>query len=913
MPLYHPLTYWLRLCRRDQFDAGHPRGKHSGMLLAVALVCTACQLPGVTSRRAAAQLPAEAVGTLVAGVSADQYALFERDIRPLLLKHCIQCHGDEKQEGNLRLDSHAALLAGGDSGAAIARGAADDSLLISAVRHDGLEMPPKKRLSDEEIESLERWINAGAVWPEAGEAGLTLRNRVGIDAADRHYWAFQPLAAPAIPDVSAQLDASRVRNEIDAFIVDRQATLRLSLAPEAEQVALLRRAYFDLVGVPPTPLEIEEYTSDTRADAYERLLDRLLDDPRYGERWARHWLDLVRYAESDGFKQDAYRPTAYLYRDYVIKAFNDDRPYDQFVAEQLAGDEIAPDDPDALAATGYLRHWIYEYNQRDVRTQWSNILNDLTDVTGEVFLGLGLGCARCHDHKFDPLLQRDYFRLQAAFAAFLPRDSALAGSAEELREYWRRQDEWEAATASIRSQMEELEREVRQRTADKAIDKFPPDVRPLLRRMHEQREPYEHQIADLAYRQITEELVKLEFTKTLKGEAKERWDALKAELDQFEHLKPKRLPSILAASDVGPTAPPTRIQPSKPDSANIEFATLEVLGADELVPVPPAHGNSTGRRTALAAWINRPDNPLSHRVLVNRVWQYHFGRGLVSNASDFGRLGEPPTHPELLDFLAGWWLNNGRSLKSLHRFIMTSSTYRQAARHPQGEHYATLDHENRNWWRFPGRRLDAEQVRDAMLVASGSMNPASGGPAADHQSRRRTIYTKVMRNTQDPLLSVLDGPDGSASVARRNVTTTAVQSLLLANSPWPVQLAQEMAARLRQETPSSEDQIRLAYLRTFSRTPTPAELQRAVAFLDDQQQRVQPLTDARLAPEQRLAGAAAAGEAAAGGTTGETAQAATGNTPATGAGGDGEPNVYEKALADFCHVLLNSSEFLYID
>ena len=825
-------------------------------------------------------------------VVAERGRFFENKIRPLLVENCIKCHGPEKQQGNLRLDSLDGLTQGGDSGPSIVIGQSDKSLLVSAVRHEDFEMPPNKRLPDEQIEALILWIDHGAHWPVQSAAKMETRRGKILSDEDRNYWAVQPLARVEVPDVRSAIDGDRCENELDAFIIAAHSKKGLSLAPPAEPLVLARRVYFDLLGVPPTPAEIDQYKSDTSDQAYEHLVDRLLDDPRYGQRWGRHWLDLVRYAESDGFKQDAYRPTAYLYRDYVINALNRDMPYDQFVFEQLAGDEAPNADSSTLAATGFLRHWIYEYNQRDVRTQWSNILNDLTDVTGEVFLGLGIGCARCHDHKFDPILQKDYYRLQASFAAFLPRDNALAAAADELDRYHAQLGEWEAATATIRAEMNELEREVRERTAAKAIDKFPPDVRPLLRRSNDERSPFEMQIADLALRQVSVEWEKLDYGKQLKGEQKERWQALKEELDKFTHLKPAAPDALLAAGETGVQAPPTFI-PASGSSSQAEPiipATFEVLGATPLIAVPPAGAKSTGRRTALANWINDAANPLTHRVIVNRVWQYHFGTGIVANASDFGRLGEPPSHPEMLDWLANWWLENGRSFKRLHKLIVQSATYRQASRHPDGERYADVDHRNMWLWHFPARRLDAEQVRDAMLVASGTIDWKMGGPASEHGSNRRAIYTKVMRNTPDPMLNVLDAPDGSSSVARRSVTTTAVQSLLLANSPWPIELSREMAANLRSEQSSTEEQIILAYRRCFARKPSPEEMRLALKFLDDQAQ--VPIDSKE--------------------TDGSQESSEENDSGRPGAH-DEPPNAYGRALADLCHVLLNSSEFLYVD
>ena len=801
---------------------------------------------------------------------AAQEIFFENEVRPLLAQSCVKCHGTEKQEGGLRLDSLEHMLKGGDSGPAVSPGAVADSLLISAVRYQDFEMPPSGQLSEEAQEVLATWVEQGAIWPKHSEAGLELRPRSGVTEKDKQYWAFRPLAQPKIPSLTHSSQTARATNPIDAFIIERLEAASLQLAPPADRRTLLRRVYFDLVGVPPSLKETEAFLASEDPQAYEKLIDDLLDDARYGEKWARHWLDLVRYAESDGFNQDAYRTNAYLYRDWLIDSLNSDKPYDQMVLEQVAGDELDPDNPTYLAATGYLRHWIYEYNQRDVRTQWSNILNDLTDVTGEVFFGLGVGCARCHDHKFDPILQKDYYRLQASFASFRPRDDRPFATASQLSEYEQKLAKWETATAELRAQIAAIEDPVKRSIETKAIEKFPIDVRPLLRKSASERSGLEEQIAHLAHLQTLEEWNKLDFAKTLKGEQKEKWESLQAQLKEFDSLKPKKPLSVLAAGNISTSAPPTVIPSKSPTVEPIEPASFEVFGASSLDSWQGA-GAPVGRRTALAHWINSPENPLPHRVIVNRIWQYHFGTGLVENASDFGRLGVPPTHPELLDWLATWFIENGRSFKQLHRLILMSSAYRQASQNPSNmEQGNQVDLANRLLWHYPSRRLDAEQIRDAMLVSSGKIDWTTGGPASEHESFRRSVYTKIKRNKPNAMLVTFDAPDGNASIAKRNVTTTPIQSLLLSNFDWPLALATSMADSLRRDATDPADQVHLMYLRCLQRAPEPFELDRAVAFLK------------------------------------RTASDAEGiTTEGDKTAGDG--------LADLCHVLFNTSEFLYID
>ncbi len=789
---------------------------------------------------------------------AAQEIFFENEVRPLLAQSCVKCHGSEKQEGGLRLDSLEHMVKGGDSGPAVTPGAVADSLLISAVRYQDFEMPPSGQLSEQAQEVLATWVEQGAIWPKHSDAGLELRARSEVTEQDKQYWAFQPLTRPQIPSLSHSKQANRANNPIDSFIIDRLDAAKLQLAPAADRRTLLRRVYFDLVGVPPTVAEAEAFLTSEDPRAYENLIDHLLDDSRYGEKWARHWLDLVRYAESDGFNQDAYRSNAYLYRDWLIDSLNSDKPYDQMVLEQIAGDELDPSNPTYLAATGYLRHWIYEYNQRDVRTQWSNILNDLTDVTGEVFLGLGVGCARCHDHKFDPILQKDYYRLQASFATFRPRDDQPFATQTQLSEYAQELAKWEAATADLHAKIAAIEEPIKRSIEDKAIEKFPKDVRPLLRKPKTQRDGLEEQIAHLAHLQTLEEWNKLDFAKTLKDDQKVQWEVLQAQLKSFDSIKPKKPIGVMAAGNITNSPPPTVI-PSKSSTAEpISPASFEVFGAHSLDSWQGAE-TSGGRRTALAHWINSPENPLPHRVIVNRMWQYHFGTGLVENASDFGRLGAPPTHPELLDWLATWFIENGRSFKQLHRFILTSSVYQQSPQNPSTmEQGNEVDLADRLLWHYPSRRLDAEQIRDAMLVSSGKVDWTAGGPASEHESFRRSIYTKIKRNKPNSMLVTFDAPDGNASIAKRNVTTTPIQSLLLANFDWPLALATSMADSLRREATAPMDQVNLLYLSCLQREPQPFERDRAVAFLK-----------------------------------------------VTEKDSDG--------LADLCHVLFNTSEFLYID
>ncbi len=664
-------------------------------------------------------------------------------------------------------------------------------------------------------------IGLGSAW---GARGV-------ITAEDHQWWAFQPVQQPALPAVQ---DAAWATLPVDRFILAPLEAQNLRPAPEASREELVRRVTFDLWGLPPTPAESAAFVSDAAPRAYERLLDRLLASPHYGERWARHWLDLVRYADSDGYKSDAFRPDAWRYRDYVVRSFNADKSYAQFTQEQLAGDEMAPENADALIATGYLRHWIYEYNNRDVVGQRSTILNDITDTTADVFLGLGLQCARCHDHKFDPLLQKDYYRLQACFTSLVPTDHTVVATAEERAAYTAKHAAWESATAALREQIEALEAKYKQAAERKATKVFPEETQALLKKPAAERTPYEQQLYYLAYYQVLYEFANVEGS--IKGTDKETLVNLRKKLAEFDQLKPAPLPTASTVQDVGAAAPV--LIPKRESLGDIlpGMPTLLNPAPFDLQSAQPA---TTGRRTALAKWLTDPTNPLTARVMVNRVWQAHFGRGLTSTTSDFGHLGDPPSHPALLDWLTTEFVSHNWSLKHLHRLILSSATYRQSANSPQAEVAKLKDPENRLLWRWRTQRLSAEQIRDALFAATGELDLTFGGPSVDFTKPRRTIYSKVLRNVRDPLLDVFDAPQHFNSTATRDTTTTPVQSLLLINNRQLIERSQTLAQRLEKTHPNApSDQIRLAYQLLYSRQPSSAEMAEADYFLKDQATRL---------------------------------------------------------------------------
>ncbi len=791
------------------------------------------------------------ISVVAASAESEADVFFREKVQPILTQRCYKCHSHgEKMRGNLLVDSREALLTGGDTGPAIVPGDPAKSLLVEAVGYKNLDvqMPPKgDRLTEAQIATLTQWVKLGAPWPEAPGQKMKSRPRGKITDADRQWWAFQPVAKVEPPTVAAQSSVLSVAkggarlgmdrfststNPIDRFIFARLAEAKLRPAPSAEKTALIRRVYFDLTGLPPTPEEVAAFVADTSPDAYTKIVDQLLASPRYGERWARHWLDLVRYGESDGYRADDYRPNAWRYRDYVIASLNDDKPYDRFVQEQLAGDELWPDNPEARIATGFFTLGIYEYNNRDAVGQWSAMLNDITDTTADVFMGMGVQCARCHDHKFDPILQKDYFRLQAFFAPLRLVENGEIGTQDQRREYDAKFATWSAKTAPIREKLAHIEEPVRAHAERDAISKFPPETRALFAKPTADRTPYEQQIVNLAWRQVDYEYQDKRFDARVKEPAKSHRNALIADLNKFRAEMPDPLPRAPIATDVGPVASPVLI-PKKKALGAVEPGFLTVLDETpaKVEPLP----NSTGRRSALARWLTQPENPLTARVLVNRVWQYHFGHGLAVNASDFGTLGEKPSHPELLDWLARYFVENGWSMKMLHRVIVTSATYMQSASNPIAAQAKLADPENRLLWHMPTRRLDAGQIRDAVLSVTGEIEFPNGGPGLEPERHARTIYEKFRRNNRDALLDVFDEPEGFNSVSQRNITTTPTQSLLMINSKWSLERAKAFALRLRKENSSEEKEIITdAFRLCFGRNPSAAETESAQNFITQQ-------------------------------------------------------------------------------
>ena len=640
--------------------------------------------------------------------------------------------------------------------------------------------------------------------------------RANFSERQKAWWAIQPIG---------KTNLKFSANPVDYFIQEKLESNELQLSPHAGPYEFIRRASFDLIGLPPTESEIEAFAYSWKKNskmAKKELIEKLLASSAYGERWATHWLDVVRFAESDGYRADGFRPSAHLYRDYVVRSLNEDKPYDQFVREQLAGDEINPDDYDHMVATGFLRHGVYEWNQRNARMQWELILNEITNVTGEVFLGLGMGCAQCHDHKFDPILQKDYYSLQSFLSSVWWPEEQKIGSAEQKKKLTK----WENETMPIRKKMRQLEDEVFKYHVKGVVKQFPEDIQKIFYKEKAVRSTYEQQLVELVNRQIREKRAKTKWEFKNKEDLKTEYEKLKVELASFSP-KPS-LPQAFITTDLSVKPARTYIPGRKKEETTPAFLTLLGLPKPEIRKTP--HG-TTGRRLALANWITSSENPLSTRVIVNRVWQKHFGQGLVSTANDFGFLGEPPSHPDLLDYLTNYFLENDWKLKPLHRLIMLSDTYGQTTRREPGDKELTTDPQNQFLWRFPPRRLSAEQIRDSMLQVSGELKTKNGGGSVDGNSPHRSVYVKKRRNSPDRILAAFDTPAGFASSSERLVTTTSTQALLLRNNPWPHARAAAMGRKFS-SIKSQREATSQIFLEAYGRPASEAEQELAASFLN---------------------------------------------------------------------------------
>jgi len=701
---------------------------------------------------------------------------FKRDVHPLLEKHCFGCHAGRNPEAGYRLDVRSDILGFSHGEALVVPGRADESRLLEKVAAaDPRErMPPPEEgavLSDREVALLRAWINQGLEWDE---------ELLPEPNATSDHWAFQPVERPEVPEISGE-PASRVWTPVDAFVLAAQVREGLSPAPLVSRRAWIRRVALNLTGLPPSPQEVESFGTDDSPHAEEELVERLLASPHYGERWGRYWLDLARWAESHGYQHDLPRPYAWRYRDYVIDSFNEDKPYDRFLREQLAGDELEPYSDENLVATGFLAAARISGNQMDKAIQRNDVLVDIVNATGSVVLGLTLECAQCHNHKFDPLTQRDYYRWQAFFVNGQAGNLLLRG--------------------------------------DDAPN--PTDLGRWMSRgtyQFYQREAPKLQKKDL-FRE-TDEPYTWGFYSPLTGvDGVERLPVVNRDPIPYspDVLRETRA-YLLRRGDVSKPGP--EVRPGWP-----------------LVLGKTPERKSRLPRAGLADWLTSRENPLVARVWANRVWQHHFGRGIVATPSDFGTQGAAPSHPGLLDWLAVELMDSGWSTKHLHRLIVGSSTYRQARRHDAD--LAAIDPANVFLWQWPRRRLEAEAIRDSVLAASGELRRVIGGPSVaperDAEELRRTIYLAQRRSEMPDAMTFFDGPEPVASCARRGVSTVALQPLYLLNSGFMADRAAALAERVRSGAPDDvEKQIARAFRLTVGREPDPSERQRSLSFLANQ-------------------------------------------------------------------------------
>ncbi|MBM3785376.1 MAG: DUF1553 domain-containing protein [Acidobacteria bacterium] len=677
-----------------------------------------------------------------------------------------------------------------------------------------------------------------------------------FNSIQKKWWAIQPVANSPVPALD-ETGKRWARNEIDHFVYEKLRAKNLQPSPLASKQVFLRRVTLDLTGLPPTPAEAQEFLTDTKPGAEERLVDRLLASPRYGERWGRHWLDVVRYADSDGFKQDDTRPNMWRYRDWVIQSWNADKPFDRFLKEQIAADELYPGDPAALPGLGYLRLFEDEFNQANIHLRRQELLNDLTDNTAFAFLGVTLACARCHDHKFDPLLHKDYYRLQAFFANIKIDDEATTASQRELAAYDAAMRRYREAAKPILDKMEALLEPARANYRKEYTERFPPEVQEVILKASAARTPMDWQIYHKAITQV--EVPDSDVAaKKLNATEKTAYEALRKELESFAHLLPKPLPRYQIMRDQAIAAPPTHVLKAGAYESPLEEVQpgwLSILDPAPASVQPRAELHSSGRRAALANILADPANPLTTRVIVNRVWHYHFGRGIAGNPNDLGLMGERPTHRELLDWLTRTFTTtDGWSVKKLHKRILLSATYRQASDF-QAE-AAKADNENRLLWRYPRRRLEAEAIRDSMLAVSGLLDRTMGGPgvfpavpagteiqegrhwkksANPQDEYRASVYIFARRLVRYPMLQSFDAPLAIESCGRRQETVTPDQALELMNGAAAAGFAKALAARIANDAGQSPAALaERAYRLAFGRAATPSERQRAQEFLTQQ-------------------------------------------------------------------------------
>ena len=875
----------------------------------------------------------------IAGATVEPQLTFEQHVRPILKAHCFDCHGEgDKLRGGLDLRLKRFIERGGESGPALVSGRPEASLIYEMVSSG--KMPKRDRKpSAREIDVLQRWIQTGAntARPEPESIGEGMQ----ITGEERAHWAFLPLRRAAVPRISA----GRIRNPIDAFLAAGHTSERLAFSADAPALTLVRRAFLDLWGLPPTPSDLEAYSLDPSPDAYSRLLERLMKSPRYGERWARHWLDIAGYSDSDGYtNDDTPRPYAYKYRDYVIRSINQDLPFDRFIVEQLAGDELAltrhrdletaAQDPvtrEWLIATGFLRMSAdgTASGGVDQDVARNQVIADTLKIVSTSLLGLSVGCAQCHDHRYDPIPQADYYRLRAVFEPAYDWKNWRKPS-ERLISLYTSADRTKAGAvdeeaAKLGKEKEAKQSEFIDAALKKHLEKFDPPLRDELLTafniVPEKRTAGQKKLlADHPSANINAGVL-YQYNQKAADELK----AMDAKIAEVRARKPVEDFLSVLTEPVG-IAPATyrfhRGDPRQPKEV-IPPGTLSVLvpgGHSPELPLPSESPPTSRRRLAFSRWVTSSGNPLLARVIVNRVWMHHFGRGLVGTPADFGLQGERPSHPELLEWLAAVFVapqndspdqpGLGWSLKRLHQLIMTSTAYRQSS--ARDAVMDEIDPENRHYWRKSAQRLDSESIRDSLLAVSGALNDHMFGPpvpvredavgqivvgidkkqgdnkmpvevSIGVEEFRRSVYIEVRRSRPLAFLNAFDAPVMEVNCERRTSSTVAPQSLMLMNSEFALQQAQFFADRLRRDAgPFRESQVERAWRLAFLRAPSRDEFQSALAFLERQTAQIKSQLPARPPSVEKTDPRSAA-------------------------------SPEDQAMRSFCQTLLSSNEFLYLD
>jgi mono/diheme cytochrome c family protein len=789
-----------------------------------------------------------------------------RHVYEIFRNRCFSCHGEARQAG-LDLRTNESLKAGSATGPVVVAHQPERSRLFLLVGHrQQPAMPPVgARLSDEDVETIREWIADGGSLESVDEAmGVTGRSDLAryeerpVTPGEREFWAFRPPRRSAVPVAS---DPRWNGNPIDAFLYAAMKAKGVTPSARADRRTLIRRAYLDLLGLPPTPAEVDAFVQDTSPDAWPRLIDRVLASPHYGERWARHWLDLVRYADSGGFEFDVDRPQGWRYRDYVVNAFNTDKRYDQFIREQIAGDEYTPVSDEAMIATGFLRLGPEGGGGGERGRQ--DALDDIVGTTTLTFMGMTVACARCHNHKFDPIPQKDYYRIQAVFYSTRPVEHPLVPShvvAAHRAEVQRIDD----LKKPLEERKKSLEAPYLKQLVEAAVSELPEYLQlawntPAKERTEGQRLNVLQIEKTLQNDTLRAKITEKDIVALMPPEDRRQHESVKAEIASLEAKKPASYATARAIGEAGREPRPSHfLLRGSIDAKGSEMApgVLTVAtAADPVFPAPPSDATSSWRRRGFAEWLASAENPLTARVLVNRVWQHHFGEGIVRTPSNFGALGDRPSHPDLLDWLALEFVDRSWSVKAMHRLMMTSEAYQMASRDIAAN--AALDPDNRLVWRMPRPRLEAETIRDQILAVAGTLDRTTGGPNVypyidpdlfevssrrnwpgkpddDPSTWRRSLYVFSKRSIRYPLFEAFDQPNLINSVDRRNRSTVAPQALLLMNNSTVLFHAKKFAERVRREAGDDIDsQVTAAFRLALGRDPESAERASSAAFVGD--------------------------------------------------------------------------------